>query len=126
MKLALPNYFLADLPAEATLTPAMVTEACQTLRRNRERFLQERSTQSIIDLIEGVATEWLQADNPFRQAALAESPDASGFSPATLATGLDNFFRQLTAENLNALVLEELGHASRLDEPVAVRLDHTR
>ena len=27
----LPNYFLADLPPEATLLPAMITEACQTL-----------------------------------------------------------------------------------------------
>ena len=41
----LPNYFLADLPPEATLSPAMITEACQTLKRNRERYLASRSTQ---------------------------------------------------------------------------------
>ena len=35
----LPNYFLADLPPEATLSPAMVTEACQTLKRNRAQYL---------------------------------------------------------------------------------------
>ena len=35
----LPNYFLADLPPEATLSPAMITEACQTLKRNREQYL---------------------------------------------------------------------------------------
>jgi len=31
-----PNYFMADLPAEATVTPAMLSDACQTLRRKRE------------------------------------------------------------------------------------------
>ena len=41
----LPNYFLADLPPEATLSPAMITEACQTLKRNRERYLAGRSTE---------------------------------------------------------------------------------
>jgi hypothetical protein len=35
----LPNYFLADLPPEATLSPAMIAEACQTLKRNREHYL---------------------------------------------------------------------------------------
>ena len=40
----LPNYFLADLPQEATLTATMVGEACQTLKRNRERYLAGRST----------------------------------------------------------------------------------
>ena len=43
----LPNYFLVDLPPEATLTATMITEACQTLKRNRERYLATRSTQSI-------------------------------------------------------------------------------
>ena len=35
----LPNYFLADLPPEAALSPLMISEACQTLKRNREQFL---------------------------------------------------------------------------------------
>jgi hypothetical protein len=38
----LPNYFLADLPPEATLSAAMITEACQTLKRNREHYLAGR------------------------------------------------------------------------------------
>ena len=33
----LPAYFLADLPPEAALTPAMVNAACDTLRRNRAK-----------------------------------------------------------------------------------------
>ena len=35
----LPNYFLADLPPEATLTAAIIRDACQTLRRNRAQYL---------------------------------------------------------------------------------------
>ena len=34
----LPNYFLADLPPEAHLSAQMITDACQTLKRNREQF----------------------------------------------------------------------------------------
>ena len=44
----LPNYFLADLPAEAALTPGMISDACQTMKRNREQYLAQRSTSSLI------------------------------------------------------------------------------
>jgi len=115
VKLELPNYFLADLPPDAPLTPGMITEACQTLRRNREHYLESRPTRSLVDLLSGVAAEWLEPGNPFRRAALAAGPHASGFSEATLANGLDSFFRQVTPENLNALLAQELAHPLRLD-----------
>ena len=51
----LPNYFLADLPPEATLSPTMITEACQTLKRNRERYLAGRSTEQLIITLSDVA-----------------------------------------------------------------------
>ncbi len=44
----LPDYFLADLPPSATLTAAIVRDACQALKRNRERYLSERSTQKTL------------------------------------------------------------------------------
>ena len=112
----LPNYFLADLPPEATLTPAMIGEACQALKRNREQFLARRSTQSLVRVLCDTAENWLQPDYPFRKLALQSCPTPSGFSAATLARGLDTFFNQLTPENLDALLLQELGHAQRLDE----------
>jgi len=115
----LPNYFLADLPPEAALTAAMVTDACQTLKRNRESYLANQSTQSRVEILCGVAENWLQADYPFRKMVLEQGPAATGFSRATLANGLDNFFRQFTLENFNALLVQELGHARRLDEIVA-------
>src|SRR5262245_50709025 len=98
----LPNYFLADLPPEATLSPSMITEACQTLKQNREKYLLHRSTQSLVQIVSSVASHWLEADYPFRKLAL-EQAAAIGFSRGTLTRGLDGFFKQLTVENIQAL-----------------------
>lgn len=119
----LPNYFLADLPPEATLTPAIVSEACQTLKRNREQYLARRTTAGLIGTLSAVGAGWLQADNPFRRLALERGPGETGFSRETLARGLDAFFRELTPEKLNALIVAELGHASRLDVVCATELE---
>ncbi len=115
----LPNYFLADLPPEATLTAPMITEACQTLRRNREAYLAPRSTHSLIELLCGVAENWLQSEYPFRKLALEQGPAATGFSRETLANGLDAFFKQVTPENFRSLLIQELGHEHRLEKIVS-------
>jgi len=115
----LPNYFLADLPPEATLSPALISEACVTLKRNRETYLLRRSTEQIIRVLAEVAAGWLEPENEFRQLALEHGPTQLGFSRATLARGLDGFFRQLTVENFHTLLEQELGNARRLDDLVA-------
>jgi hypothetical protein len=115
----LPNYFLADLPPEATLTAAMIGDACQTLKNNREKYLAARSTQALVEILCGVAESWLQPDYLFRKLALERGPAATGFSRATLANGLDAFFRQLNPENFHALLVQDLGHLKRLDEIVS-------
>ncbi|HWH70502.1 MAG TPA: acyl-CoA reductase, partial [Candidatus Sulfotelmatobacter sp.] len=119
----LPNYFLADLPPEATLSAGMIREACQTLKRNRERYLMTRSTQSLVDVLSQVAENWLEPAYPFRQVALEQGPAATGFSRATLASGLDAFFRQLTLDNFQALLEQDLGHEQRLDQLTATELE---
>jgi hypothetical protein len=111
----LPNYFLADLPPEAVLSPAIIAEACQTLKRNRERYLLNRPTESLMKILSDVADGWLEADNKFRKLALELGPAQTGFSTETLARGLDNFFKQLTRENFHALLVQEFGDAKRLD-----------
>ncbi len=111
----LPNYFLADLPPEATLSPTMIAEACQTLKRNRERYLLNRPTEALIRVLSEVADGWQEADNPFRKLALELGPAQTGFSRETLARGLDNFFKQLTRENFHALLVQEFSDAQRLD-----------
>ena len=125
MSLPLPNYFLADLPPEAVLSPAMVTEACQTLKRNRERYLFTRTTASLINVLSGLASSWLEPKFPFRISALDQGPATLGFSRATLARGLDSFFKQVTRDNLQALVEQDLGHAQRLDEMAATNAEQS-
>jgi len=110
----LPNYFLADLPPEATLSPAMIAEACQTLKRNREQYLANRSTPSLVNILSDVSESWLEPEFRFRKFAL-ENAVKTGFSRATLQRGLDSFFGHLTRENFHALLVQEFGDAKRPD-----------
>jgi hypothetical protein len=105
----LPNYFLADLPLDATLSPAMVASACDTLKRNREKFLSSRSTDEIMKVLCAVAAEWLQPQNQFRKLALELGPEQTGFSRPILEKGLDSFFGQFTPENFESLLRQDLG-----------------
>ena len=118
----LPNYFLADLPPEATLSPGMISEACQTLKRNREQYLANRSTQSLVNLLDNLAANWLEPEFPFRKYAL-ENAGAIGFSRQTLERGLDNFFKQLAREHFHSLLVEEFGDVKRLDEMCATSIE---
>ena len=106
-----PNFYLADLPPEAVLSPKMIAEACHTLKRNREKHLAARPTEQIVKILCEVATEWQQPENKFRQLALELGPEQMGFSKATLARGLDDFFRRFTPENFAALLAQEFGNA---------------
>jgi hypothetical protein len=121
----LPNYFIADLPSDHTITPKLVTEACHTLKRNRDRYLLGRTTSSIVGLLVATAKSWLEHDNPFRKLALERAASETGFGEKTLAVGLDAFFRQFTTDNLNALITQDLGHIERLDRFVQERHGNT-
>lgn len=105
----LPDYFLADLPPEAQLTPAVVAEACDVLKRNRDKFLLNRATDDIVKLLCDVAADWLRPENPFRLLALTHGPEHTGFSKAVLARGLDDFFGRFTPANFEALLVQDLG-----------------
>jgi hypothetical protein len=125
--MTLPNYYLADLPPEAVLTPEMIREACITLKRNRAQYLATWNTSAIVRLLANVAEDWLQETNPFRRMALEAAEAQTGFSAAVLAAGLDTFFQQLTVDNLETLLLQELGHVERFDTFVASQPEqHTR
>jgi hypothetical protein len=104
----LPNYFLAGLPPDAELTPAIVTAACETLKRNREKYLAGRKTSDIVTILCEVAAGWLQPENKFRRLALEDGPEITGFSRAVLEKGLNDFFRQFTPENFAALLKQDL------------------
>lgn len=122
-----PNYFLADLPPEARLNAEIVTEACRNLRSNRAKFLTERSTRQLIHVLSNLAEDWLDPNFSYRKMALAEGPAATGFPVTTLSSGLDASFRQLTPENFENLLVQELGHPERLDAMAATAQEtHSR
>lgn len=104
----LPNYFIADLPAEVELTPMVVTAACETLKRNREKYLASQKTGAIVKILCEVAAGWLEPENKFRRLALEHGPEATGFSKPVLEKGLDDFFRHFTPENFQALLAQDL------------------
>ncbi len=112
----LPNLFLADLPPDAPMGPALVRDACLAVKRNRSHWLALRKTQELVELLAFNAERWLTPDFGFRQQALKQGPAETGFGAGTLARGLDAFFRAVTVESLNALLTQELGDARRLDE----------
>ena len=111
----LPNFFFADLPSEAELSPTMIAAACDTLKRNREKYLLPRTTADIVKILCEVAAEWLSPENHIRKLALERGPVEAGYSRPVLEKGLDGFFRQFTSENFHALLAQELGKAGRLD-----------
>jgi len=112
----LPNFYFADLPPEATLSPTVIATACDTLKRNRAKYLQPRKTDEIVKILCEIAAKWLSLENKFRKLALELGPAETGFSKPIVAKGLDGFFCRFTPENFHALLEQELGHARRLDE----------
>ncbi|MEO6035257.1 MAG: hypothetical protein ABIQ35_08385, partial [Verrucomicrobiota bacterium] len=92
----LPNYFLADLADQSALSPTVISDACQTLKQNRARYLADRPVSSLIRIIADIAQGWLEVESPFRKHALDHGPVATGFSSEVLSDGLDAFFRQVT------------------------------
>ncbi|HEV8542811.1 MAG TPA: acyl-CoA reductase [Verrucomicrobiae bacterium] len=115
----LPNYFIADLPDASTLSPKLITEACETLKHNRERFLAGRTTHAMIAILAGLSRDWLDSEFPFRKLLLEKAPQLTGFPRYTIESGLGDFFSQITRENLERLILQELGSPQRLDEIVS-------
>jgi hypothetical protein len=115
----LPDFYFADLPPEAPLSPKMILESCDALKLNREKNLLPRKTDEIIKILCEIGAEWLSPENHIRKLALELGPVETGFSKPVLEKGLDGFFRQFTPENFSALLEQELGHVQRLDDFVA-------
>ena len=87
----LPNYFLADLPPEATLSPAMITEACQTLKRNREQYLAARSTDGMVKILERSGGKLAATGQFLPQARAGTWPGENRLSRARLGEGPGQF-----------------------------------
>ncbi len=78
----------------------MITEACQTLKRNRERYLANRPTESLIKVLSDVADGWLEMDSKFRKLALEIGPAQTGFLPRNF----DARFGTIFSDSLRAKI----------------------
>jgi len=107
------DYFLADKPG-AELTATLVTEACQTLRHNRDDYLAQVGNEPIIAKLTEVAGLWRSPDYELRKIALAAGPEETGFPPEVLAAGLDDCFAEWTQEKFFMLLAQEFVDATRL------------
>jgi hypothetical protein len=112
----LPNYFFADLPGDAVISRTLLSQACDTLRRNRAQFLAHRTTESLVGMLVSVGAKWMDPDYPLRKYALEQGERAGGFSSRTLARGLDAYFSRFTPEEFEALLEQELGDPRKLDQ----------
>lgn len=120
---SLPDYFLVDLSSKACLTPKVIADACETLKRNRRAYLLGRSTERILRTLGSVAEKWLDPEYPIRQTALDWGERRSGFPRRTIEKGLENLFGEITAEGLGHLIAQDLGHAKRIDQPSTSRAE---
>ena len=107
------DYFLADKPG-AELTGTLVTDACQTLRHNRDDYLAQVGNEPIIAKLAEVASLWRSPNYELRKIALAADPEETGFPRAVLAAGLDACFADWTQENFFMLLAQEFGDPTRL------------
>ena len=122
----LPNLFLADLDNSLHLTPATIHDACHAIVRNRDHWLRHQRVRTLIELIAHVAERWLDPTDGFRKMAIEEGCRELNLQPATLGRGLDSFFRLLSIEGLEGLVIQDLGELKRLDDfgsgPIEMRM----
>ena len=85
----LNQLFLADLGPELQLTAETLRQASFAVRRNRNEWLLQQRTRAVIEMIAHTADQWLEPGNQFRILALRDGPQETGWSPATLARGLE-------------------------------------
>jgi len=110
-----PQYYLADLPKEARLTPELIAEACRGIRRNRDRCFRHKETGHLVRMLAELAGEWLDGSNTHRRRAVLEGPAHTGFSSETISEGLDRFFSGVTTDSLERLLDQEMGCRRALD-----------
>lgn len=110
-----PNYFLCDMPSEATLSSNMVQEAIATLQQNAETYLHPRTIEHQVTLIENLTQLWMDEMFPYRCELLGHCGGKIRFSREIFSHGLDEVFRTLTRERIYQLLRIELGNERALD-----------
>ena len=112
----LPTASLDDEPARfPRLTPAQLAAVFDRLAAARQTYLAGASTREIIDVVHRARERWLDHAYPWRVAAEASLPVATGYTAAMARRGLDDYLSIFKRDNLKALVRAELGDLDILD-----------
>jgi hypothetical protein len=123
MELQLPDFFLADLPDGVELSVSMMDQACDRLKENADQYLKNRTTSQLVHSLCQLAENWLDPEFPFRQKLIEEGPAQSGFSLDVLMDGMDRMFQQWKPDNFEFWLVQEFGHAERIDYLASNRLE---
>ena len=91
-----PNYFLCDMPSEATLSSNMVQEAIATLQQNAETYLHPRTIEHQVTLIENLTQLWMDEMFPYRCELLGHCGGKIRFSREIFSHGLESVSHSYT------------------------------
>ena len=110
-----PDFFLCDIPQEATLNAEMVLAAADTLRKNAETYLHPRKIEHQVALIENLVKLWSDEMYPLRRELLSHCGKAIRFSQEIFTSGLEETLKSLTRDRIYQLLKIELGNERSLD-----------
>ncbi len=99
-----------------SVTVGQIQEAVARTRDARERVLQHRTTDAVVNALAQTAKNWLAPSSLWRARAVAEAPGPTRFSAAMVNEAIDLTFGGLTSEAFGELLDRELGNRRVLDE----------
>lgn len=112
-----PDTLVAGQPLRfPRLSPAQLGAVLARLEAARQQYLLHATTRQLIELIDRTRDCWLRYDFPWRAAAENVLPAITGYTPAMIRRGLDDYLSIFKRDNLKALVRVELGDLDILDE----------
>ena len=98
------------------LTPHGLARLSERLVAAREDYLGRLAVHRIVDLLDRVASRWLEPGSAYRREAEALLPRVTGYAEPAIRKGLVSFLAMLRRENLLRLLDEELPDPLVLDE----------
>ncbi len=97
------------------LSPEALTAVLQRVARARDQYLAELPVYRIVELLDRVASRWLDPASPYRREAEHLLPVITGYSEPAVRKSLIGMLASWRAENLRRLLEEELSDPEMLD-----------
>ena len=96
-------------------SPAELSATIDTIIDNCTRHLANTPVRKILASIDQVIQRWLDPNSSERQEAEARLPETTGLSPEMIQHVLPLIFQEYRANNLEALLVDELGSLEVFD-----------